>query len=191
MPIKAVSTLLLALTLSACAVVPAPPPQPAQPVQPARPSLVWRHEGGTSYEARSPGLGISNRYVSTSGWADVYVYNLRTPNWETGVNDPRFAAHFNSTIEEIRLFGQRGVYSGVKIGRTQDVSIVGQRFRMVNFQYARDGKPLHSTTYLTARNGQLLKYRISIFSESGSAMDAVARQFIEESLRDDPSAIKA
>jgi hypothetical protein len=173
--------------VTACTTVQTPPVETPT----ARPSLSWRVEGRTSYEQKFPGLGFSQRYASASGWVDVYVYNLRRPNWKPGVSDAQFGPHFDSTIAEVREAERRGAYVGVKIGSAQDISIAGQPFRTVRFEYSSGGKPIHSTTYLTGRNGQLLKYRISIFAASGLDIDAVARQFIEENLRDDPSATKA
>lgn len=176
-----IAALFLLVLVSACATVPPPAPQP---------SLVWRQEGTTSYESRSPGLGISHRYVSASGWIDVYVYSLRRSNWAPGVGDAQFSAHFQSTIDEVRAFERRGAYAGVTVSAARDVTIAGQRFRTVNFRYAREGKPLLSATYLTARNGRLLKYRVSIEAASGLDVDTVAQQFIEENLRNDPSATR-
>lgn len=173
--------LFLLVLVAACATVPPSAPQP---------SPVWRQEGTTTYETRSPGLGISHRYASASGWIDLYVYSLRRSSWVSGVADAQFGAHFQSTIDEVRAFERRGAYAGVTFSAARDVTISGQRFQTVSFKYAREGKPLLSTTYLTARNGRPLKYRVSIDAASRLDVDAVAWQFIEENLRNDPSATR-
>jgi hypothetical protein len=136
-----------------------------------------------SYEAKSPGLGTSQRYTSASGWIDVYAYGLRRSTWKPGVSDPQFAEHFDSTVREVRQFAVLGTYAGLRVGAVRDVVVSGQPFRTIAFEYTRDHKPMHSTTYLTAQNGQLLKYRVSIYAASGLDVDAVARQFIETNLR--------
>ena len=178
---KHIVALLALVFITACATLQTPTLQSP---------LVWRYDGSASYESQSPGLGFSNRYSSKSGWIDVYVYSLRRLNWEPGVGDPQFGTHFESTVEESRIFERQGAYVGVNVGRPRDVSISGQWFRTVSFQYSRGGKPMHTTTYLSARNGQLLKYRVSIFAASGLDVDTIAKQFIEENLRNDPSATK-
>jgi hypothetical protein len=158
---------------------------------PSAPAVVWRHVSSHSYEAEYPGFGTSHKYSSASGWIDVYVYSLGRSDWAPGVGDPKFAEHFLSTIDEVRQYAaERGFYTELEVGPIQDVIVSGQAFRTVRFRYSRDGKPMHSKTYLTARNGQLLKYRISVFAASAPDVDFVARAFVEETLLDDPTAKK-
>ncbi len=152
----------------------------------APPPVTWEHTGSKSFEAEHPGLGVSHRYSSPVGWIDVYLYSLGRKDWETGVGDAKFAEHFDSTVDEVRLYAQRGFYRELEVGAAQDVVVSGQTFRTVRFRYSREGKPMNSTTYLTARNGQLLKYRISILAATGLDLEVVARRFVEENLRDMP-----
>jgi hypothetical protein len=165
----------LGLLLAACAPVAQSPSAPS--------SLAWRHTGSTSFEPRYPGLGTAEHYASTWGVIDVYVYGLGRNDWAPGVNDPQFAAQFEETVDDVRQFAQHGVYVKLRVGATRDVVVSGQMFRCVSFRYSIDGKPILSATYLTARNGQLLKYRVSIGAASGLDVDAVAQAFIEENLR--------
>ena len=66
--------------------------------------------------------------------------------------------------------------------------VAGQAFRTVTFRYTRNEKPMHSMTYLTARNGQLLKYRVSIYAASGLDVASVAKEFVEENMQRNPGA---
>lgn len=165
----------LSLLLAACA--------STEPPQSAPPSVSWQHMGSKSYESENPGLGTSQRYASAAGWIDVHVYGLRRNDWKPGVSDPQFAAHFQSTVAEVRYMGQRGMYGNLQIGATRDVQVAGQVYRTVSFRFSRDNKPIVSATYLTAQDGQLLKYRVSLYAESGLDIDAVATSFIEERAR--------
>lgn len=166
---------ILAIFLTACTSVGQLPSTPS--------SLSWQHIGSTSYESQIPGLGTSQRYTSPAGWIDVYVYGLRRNDWKSGVTDPQFAAHFESTVAEVRLYAQRGLYTNLQVDAVRDVAVSGSLFRTISFRFSRDSKPMISTTYLTAQNGQLLKYRVSIYATSGLDVSAVAQSFIEENLR--------
>lgn len=155
---------------------------------PADPTaIVWQKGESRNYELQSPGLGVSQRYNAQVGWIDVYAYDLRRKDWKEGTEDPLFAEHFVSTIDEVRYFAQQGSYSDLKVSSPQDMDVAGQRFRTVAFEYAQRGRALRSTTYLTVRNGRLLKYRVSIFAATGLDVETVARQFVENSLRNDPT----
>lgn len=151
--------------------------------RPAPPAVTWQHQGSHSYEAERPGLGVSDRYASPIGWADVYVYGLKRNDWRTGVDDPQFGAHFNMTVDEVKHYGRVGAYAELQIGEPRDVSVGGQVFRTISFRFVRDGRAMASTTYLTGRGGKLLKYRISIDANAPEALDSTARMFIEEHLR--------
>lgn len=179
-PMNRVLAFVLSVILVGCAST-AQPPRVVS-------SLEWRQVGGiTSYEQRFPGLGTSQRYESSAGWIDVYIYGLGRNDWTAGISDPQFAAHFESTVAEVRLYTQRGMYTNLQIGTFRDVPISGSVFRTIRFHFFRGGKPIASTTYLTAIGGQLLKYRVSIYATSGLDVDTVARSFIEENLRSGPS----
>lgn len=146
-------------------------------------SVTWQHQGSHSYEAERPGLGVSDRYVSPIGWADVYVYGLKRDDWRTGIDDPQFGAHFNMTVDEVKHYGRVGAYADLQIGLVHDVPVAGQMFRTISFRFVRDGRPMASATYLTGRGGKLLKYRISIDANAPHDLDAIARHFIESHLR--------
>lgn len=184
---KYLFALVLAFLLAACASV-APPPVAASAA--AQPAMAWQHTGDQSFEQQRPGLGVSSRYSSSAGWIDIYRYSLRRSNWEPGVGDSQFAAHFESTVDEVRHYASRGAYTALQVAAPRDIVIGGQVFRTVNFRYSREGKPMLSTTYLTARQGQLVKYRISIHAIEGRDIDAIARSFIEENLRTESGAKK-
>ena len=199
---RAVSTVLCAALLTLAAAAMHSPAQAAPPADHATvlaqaaatppgteehrrapPAVTWQHQGSHSYEAERPGLGVSDRYASPIGWADVYVYGLKRNDWRTGVDDPQFGAHFNTTVDEVKHYGRVGAYAELQIGEPRDVTVAGHVFRTISFRFVRDGRAMASTTYLTGRGGKLLKYRISIDANAPQALDATAQMFIEEHLR--------
>lgn len=186
--------LLLCTLLCACATAP-PGTSPgtgtdaASEPATAKPTAVqWRYTGTKSYEALNAGLGHSHRFESRIGWVDVYVYDMKRTDWRPGVDDAQFDEHFKSTLAEVQRAAAQGVYASVKIGATRDLRIDGLAFRSISFRLvnARDGKAYDSFTYLTARGGRLLKYRMSFNAPAPANVDAVAREFIERSLRTGP-----
>ncbi|MGH8618965.1 MAG: hypothetical protein ACREUW_14835 [Burkholderiales bacterium] len=171
--------LIIAALLTACAATP-----PVTETAPAAPPVAWKYTYMQSYEAKQAGLGVSYRYESTIGWTDAYVYTMRRTNWAAGVADAQFQAHFRSIIEAVEESARRGVYTDLKVGATRDLVISGQNFRSVSFQYKVNGRLVDSLAYLTALDGQLLKYRMSFYAPVPGDVDAIARQFIETNLRE-------
>lgn len=171
----------------------APPARPPAASAPAASAVQWQYVRSTSYEAGQPGLGISHRYQSTLGWVDVYVYDMTRSDWVAGVADPEFDEHFKAAVDEVRLAGARGVYAKVDVGPVSDELIDGQAFRRVSFRvlHAQSRKTYESFTFLTARNGRLLKYRMSFVTPAPANLDAVAREFIERNLRSGPDTPRA
>ena len=188
---KLLFALLLCALLCACASAPGTSSTDAAPAAgtvPAQPTGVqWRYINSKSYEALSAGLGNSHRFESSVGWVDVYVYDVKR-SWQPGVDDPQFDEHFKATIAEVQRAAAQGMYASASVGPTRDARIEGLAFRSVSFRLvnARDRKAYDSVTYLTARNGKLLKYRMSFNAPSPPNMDAIAREFIERNLRTGP-----
>jgi len=185
--------LLAAALLPGCAGLTATPPATPTSAAPAAGTVAWQYVRSTWHEARLPGLGISHRYQSRVGWIDVYLYDLQQGPWQDGVGDPRFEAQFQSALEEIRLAGARGLYAEVEVGPFSDVRIEGQDFRRVSLRivHAVTRKAYDSFTFLTARNGRLLKYRMSFDTPAPADVDAIAREFIERNLRSGPDMPRA
>jgi hypothetical protein len=163
---------VLSALLLGCSTSPTAPPSGAAPP--------WQHKGRTSYEARAPGHGFSNKYESAAGNIDVYVYDLRRSGWQSGVADPAFDKEFQSTIDEVKHYAGRGDYTDLQIGPVQDHVIAGQPFRTVSFHFVRRGRAMESLTFLTASGGKLLKYRMSFYAPPAFDIQAEARRFIEE-----------
>lgn len=144
----------------------------------------WQYLGRTSYEERAPGYGVSHKYASAAGNIDVYVYDLQRGEWQAGVSDPAFAREFLNTIEEVKHYARKGAYSELQIGPVQDRVIAGHNFRSVSYRFLRQGRRMESLTFLTARGGKLLKYRMSFFTPATFDIPAHADKFIEESSRE-------
>lgn len=195
---KLLFALLLSALLCACATAPGTSPasssteaaaSSATEAAPAQPTGVqWRYINSNSYEAARAGLGRSHRFESSIGWVDVYVYDMTRTDWRTGVDDPQFDAHFKNTIAEVQRAAAQGLYASAKVGATRDVRIDGVTFRSISFRLvnARDGKAYDSYTYLTARGGRLLKYRMSFNAPAPANVEAIAREFIDRNLRTGP-----
>ncbi|BEP36123.1 hypothetical protein GmRootV59_30960 [Variovorax sp. V59] len=185
--------LLAAALLSGCAAPSATPPATPVPAAPAAGAVTWQYVRSTWHEARLPGLGVSHRYESRVGWVDVYLYDLKQGHWQAGVDDPRFAAQFESSVNEVRLAVARGLYAEVEVGPITDVRIEGQDFRRVSLRivHAVTRKAYESFTFLTARDGRLLKYRMSFDTPAPANVDAIAREFIEHNLRSGPDMPRA
>ena len=182
--------LMAAALLAGCTVPPTKPPAASAP---AASAVQWQYVRSTSYEAGQPGLGVSHRYQSNLGWVDVYVYGMKRSDWAAGVADPEFDEHFKAAVEEVRLAGARGVYAKVEVGPVRDELIDGQAFRRVSFRvlHAQSRKTYDSFTYLTGRNGRLLKYRMSFITPAPANVEALAREFIERNLRSGPDMPRA
>jgi hypothetical protein len=185
-----------ALILTAAALLAgctAPATKPPAASAPAASAVQWQYVRSTSYEAGQPGLGVSHRYQSNVGWVDVYVYGMKRSDWAAGVADPEFDEHFKAAVEEVRLAGARGVYAKVEVGPVRDELIDGQAFRRVSFRvlHAQSRKTYDSFTYLTGRNGRLLKYRMSFITPAPANVEALAREFIERNLRSGPDMPRA
>jgi hypothetical protein len=192
---KLLFALLLSALLCACATAPGSPQgasgdaaiQP-QPAATAPTGVQWRYVDSHSYEAQSAGLGHSHRFTSAIGWVDVYIYDMKRTDWRPGVDDPQFDEQFRSTIAEVQRATARGLYASAKQGPTRDLRIEGLTFRSISFRLvnARDGKAYDSFTYLTARGGRLLKYRMSFNAPAPANVEAIVREFIERSVRTGP-----
>jgi hypothetical protein len=186
--------LIAATLLSGCAAPPgATSTDPPAAASRGTGAVYWQYMRSTSYEARQPGLGISHRYDSRVGWADVYVYDLKQGNWLPGVDDPRFDEHFKATVNEVQIARTNGVYAKVEVGPVSDLRIEEQTLRRVSFRllHAATGRSYVSYTFLTARNGRLLKYRMSFATPAPADVDAIAREFIAQNLRSGPDMPRA
>ena len=184
--IRLLLALGVAALLAACGTPPGAGPGAAATPVPAPAAIGWRYLGGHSFEKETPGLGVSHRYDSSAGWVDVYVYGLRRNNWASGVADVQFKAHFDGTISEVQALARRGDYTQLDVGVVQDSVVGGRNFRSISFRFLRGGKPVQSFTYLTAMNGQLVKYRLSFYLPAAADPALQARQFVEQNLRTGP-----
>jgi hypothetical protein len=154
----------------------------AQVSQVSTASAQWSLESSRSYEESSPGLGISRTFRSSYGWIDVFSYGLGRSNWREGTADPQFAEQFSQNLAGVRQAGAQGLLSDFAMGSTREVKVGGQPFRTASFSFRLRGEPSDSAVYLTAKGGQLLKYRITVKANSSPAMTQLAEEFIARDL---------
>lgn len=175
--------LIFALLLNACATTTNIPQQNVTDPQQSEnlTEYTWKYLGSKNYELQSPGLGRSEKYITTFGWADVYEYNL-AKNWLDGVSDPLFSEHFQQVVGEIYLAGSTGIYQDVKLNHIGDEVINGITFRHAVLHYKHQDKKLESHVYMSGVQGQLVKFRITVkLPFKLEEKESVAR-FIEERL---------
>jgi hypothetical protein len=146
----------------------------------------WALSGSRSYEESSPGLGTSQHFTSGYGSIDVYFYGRRRSDWQPGTGDRQFASEFSQVLAEVRQAAAQGLTSNLVLGATRDVTIAGQQFRSAVFSYDRGGRSYDSAAYLTAKGGQLLKYRISVPANSEPGVAQLVEQFIAGDLPSRP-----
>lgn len=154
-----------------------PPAAPATRVE-------WAYKGESDYEARHPGGGTSKRYESNIGWIDVYWFSAGRDNWLEGTSDPGLKPILDGAAHEILQAQDQGHYRNVGFGQPQDVTIAGRRFRHFPVRYEFRGKAVNSHTFLTAMNGQLLKYRMSFNEPIPASLDRLIETFIGQTLHE-------
>jgi len=148
--------------------------------------IVWTFAGSRSYD-ESQGLGNSQHFSSSFGVIDVYSYGLKRTDWINGTSDPQFAKEFAATLEGLSQLAAQGLLSDLKPGPTRDVTVAGQPFRAATFNFTLKGRPRDSAVYLTARDGQLLKYRITVLGDSSPGVIKLAEGFIARDLSSRPT----
>jgi len=176
--------LIVALLLNACATTTNIPQQKVKnpPQSEKNTEYTWKYLGSENYERQSPGLGRSEKYTTTFGWADVYEYNLGVKNWQDGVSDPLFSEHFQNVVGEIYLVGRTGVYQNVKLNQVGDEVINGVTFRHAVLHYKYQEENVESHVYMSGVQGQLVKFRITVkLPFKLEEKESVAR-FIKEKL---------
>jgi len=154
--------------------------------QAGTPNPSWALSGSRSYEESSPGLGTSQHFSSSYGSIDVYSYGRRRSDWLPGTGDPEFASEFSQVLAEVRQAAAQGLTSNLVMGATRDVTIAGQQFRSAAFSYDRGGRSFDSAVHLTAKGGQLLKYRISVRPNSEPGVVQSVERFIAGDLPSRP-----
>ena len=147
------------------------------------PFFIWLLVRKESSEETSPGLGEMHRYTTQSGWADVFIYDAGNKNWSEGIADTRFSNHFNSVLAEVRLYEAQGAYRHVKMLESGDLDIEDQRFRYQVMEYLYGDEPVDSVVLLTVRNGELLKYRLTLYRKFEQNIGRVVGSFVRMTLR--------
>jgi len=171
---KILLALATALALVACAST----PQRA----PAASRVQWVLVGTHNYEPEHPGAGMSKRYESAIGWIDTFLYSAGRSDWTNGVSDPHFGENFQEVTFEIVQATRLGYYQNLQLDRPEDLVISGLPFRHLVAHMDFRGKKLESHVYLTARDGYLLKYRMSFVIPVRENLSRVTTDFIEHEL---------
>jgi hypothetical protein len=154
---------IVVLLLNACATTTNIPQQDVKDPQQNEniTEYTWMHLDSKNYELQSPGLGRSEKYITTFGWADVYEYNLEK-YWQDGVSDPLFSEHFQQVVGDIYRAERSGIYQDVKLNHVGDEIINGVTFRHAVLHYKQQEKNLESHVYMSGVQGQLVKFRITV-----------------------------
>lgn len=143
----------------------------------------WRLAGAHDFESKQPGFGNSRRYASALGWVDVYRYSLNRSDWAPGIDDAGVAAELDGVLAGLRVVQAQGTVSELSLTTPAHVlSIAGQPFRSLSLHFALRGQASDSAAYVTVRDGQLLKYRITVKAGSEPAVEALAEDFIARDL---------
>ncbi|MDF2447215.1 MAG: hypothetical protein K0S46_2451 [Moraxellaceae bacterium] len=174
---------LTLLALAGCSTTP-PVTGTAARAAALAPSLTWRAVGKMDYEQRTPGLGQSYRYQSEAGWADVYVYSANRTDWAEGTADAAFDAHFRQVRQEVEYMASQGAYQNLLLRGTQDEVVGVQTFRHTWMNFSARGRDVESHIYLTARQGRLLKYRLSFALPTPPGLEAELHRFIADRMRE-------
>ncbi|ACB77415.1 hypothetical protein [Opitutus terrae] len=161
--------------------------QPAAAVAPANPAAnvaEWRHTATRDFEHEFPGkgLGVSRRYDSEDGWADVYIYDLRE-TWVDGCSDPKFAGAFDAACEDVRAAAQLGHYAEVKSDPPETGTAGALPVRWIRFSYRHQGKPIESYLLMTCARGHVLKARVSLFVPTPANAWASVQSLMQQQVR--------
>jgi hypothetical protein len=147
----------------------------------------WKYVSSYNFEQKIPGLGYSEKYFASFGWADVYEYDLGKQNWRDGVSDPQFNEHFQQVVGEVHLQERTGYYQDVKVSHVKDEILNDVTLRHAVLQYKLEGKNVESHIYLSGVQGFLLKFRITVYlpikSEERESMVRFVQKMIDKTLK--------
>jgi hypothetical protein len=153
---------MVALLLNACATTDVIPQSQKMTQNTQVTQNEWKFVSSQDFEQKSPGLGYSEKYSATFGWADVYGYDLGQKNWQNGVGDPQFNEHFQQVVGDVYFAERTGLYQDVKLSHVEDEIINGVTMRHAVLHYKFKGKNVESHVYLSGVQGDLLKFRITL-----------------------------
>lgn len=148
MKTRIVIALLAAALLAGCATAPVS-------------TSSWKQGAVHDYEPEAPGLGWSQEYTATQGWADVYFYDLGQ-HWTDASDIGASDGPFEQALQEIANAETLGYYSGVRILTTDSQVIEGLAFRHAVAVYKTKGRMVESHLYVAAYQGKLLKLRVTL-----------------------------
>ncbi len=140
--------------------------------------IEWTEAGLKDFEKDNPGFGYSQSYQSSAGWITKYSFTGGYRDWQDGLHDPRLQQFLDDAIHAVRIQAEQGVYLDLDVSPVKTRNIAGIPYHHVDFRYTANGALMHSSLYLTVKDGLLLKYRISYQSEPPSSRDEVSANFI-------------
>jgi hypothetical protein len=144
-------------------------------------SIEWVKGEFKDYEKDYPGFGYSQGYKSSEGWITVYSYTGGFNDWKEGLQDARLRQVLDAAIDEVKSQSDKGEYKDLATSPIKERNIAGTAYYQVDFRYNYGGEAIDSSLYLTVKNGMLLKYRISFYSEPSFSMNEAASSFIMRS----------
>ncbi len=124
----------------------------------------FAYVGFEDYRSKDPGRGIAYRFKGITGEIDEHHYSAGRKNWPEGVADMDINRHFKSNVAEIfKARDAEGWKAVDQLGlRTEDIAgkrVLHAWFRITN----KEGKQIQRHLYLTALNGELVKFRASLW----------------------------
>ncbi|MFZ9311437.1 MAG: hypothetical protein ACO24O_08055, partial [Arenimonas sp.] len=102
-------------------------------------------------------------------------------DWKEGLQDARLRQVLDAAIDEVKSQSDKGEYKDLATSPIKERNIAGTAYYQVDFRYNYGGEAIDSSLYLTVKNGILLKYRISFYSEPSFSMNEAASSFIMRS----------
>lgn len=139
----------------------------------------FKYVDSKDYRDRNPGFGQSWRFKSEYGWADEFVYNMGAA-WEDGITAQLDGHVKGAIIKDFEYTEQQGSYRSFKILSTDEESVGGIKFVRMKLDIVHDdGKRIESYMYITAMNGELLKFRISLYTPVEAKAKKAMKDFLK------------
>jgi len=140
----------------------------------------WDFYGVMKYESSE--LGYSMRYEKDGYIADIYIYS-NGKKWKDGIGDENLNTEFENVLKALES-GKVQTYSNVKLLGKKRVKINGLNFMSAQYSLTRSSRDVISYVYITAINGKLLKFRITVDASKAAEAEKQNEAFISNFIKD-------